>query len=122
MFRYSLGLLLTLSGSQNGINYQLYKNAAIEGPVIPGTGGGLNWMNLTTGTYTIKATNPTTLCQNDMNGSVTVSENPDVVINNITPVEPNCFGSSDGVIAINASGGTGALSYSINNGAHIPDF
>ena len=51
-----------------------------------------------------------------MNGSVTVSENPEIVITSITPVQPSCFGSVDGVITITASGGTGALDYSINNG------
>jgi hypothetical protein len=37
------GITLTLSGSQLGVNYQLYKNAVISGAVIPGTGVGLNW-------------------------------------------------------------------------------
>jgi hypothetical protein len=111
------GITLTLSGSQIGVDYQLYKNAVISGAAKPGTGGGLNWPGLTTGTYTVKATNAITLCVNDMNGSVTVAENPDVIINSITPVEPSCFSSSDGVISISASGGTGALLYSVNNGA-----
>ena len=111
------GITLTLSGSQAGVDYQLYKNAVISGAVKPGTGGGLNWPGLTTGTYTVKAANTVTLCANDMNGSITVAENPDVIINSITPVEPSCFSSSDGVISISASGGTGALLYSVNNGA-----
>ena len=73
--------------------------------------------SLTTGTYTVKAANAVTLCDNDMNGSVTIAENPDVIINSVTPIEPSCFSSNDGVIIINASGGTGTLLYSINNGA-----
>ncbi len=111
------GITLSLSGSQAGVNYQLYKNAVIEGAVKPGTGAGLTWAALTAGTYTVKATNTVSLCMNNMNGSVTVAENPDVIINSITPIEPSCFSSSDGVISISASGGTGALQYSVNNGA-----
>jgi PKD repeat protein len=110
------GITLTLSGSQLGVNYQLYKNAVVNGVVIPGTGAGLNWPNLTTGTYTVRATNATTLCANNMNGSVTVAENPVITITSVTAADPGCSTSSDGVIQINASGGTGALSYSINNG------
>ena len=51
-----------------------------------------------------------------MNGSVTVAENPVITITSVTAADPGCSTSSDGVIQINASGGTGALSYSINNG------
>ena len=111
------GVTLTLSGSQIGVSYQLYNNAAPDGAGRPGTGSSMTWTNLTSGTYTVKASNLTTLCVNDMNGSLTVAENPDVVINSITTVLPNCFGSSDGVIVINASGGTGTYLYSINNGS-----
>ena len=111
------GITLTLSGSQLGVNYQLYNGGVPSGAVKAGTGGGLNWPGLLTGSYTVRAANPVTLCQNTMNGSVTVAENPDVVINSVTPIAPSCFSSTDGVISIAASGGTGALSYSINNGA-----
>ena len=110
------GITLTLSGSQIGVNYQLYKNAAIFGAVKPGTGVGLNWPGLFTGTYTVKAANPVSLCVNDMNGSVTVTENPLISIVSVIGADPSCSATSDGAIQINASGGTGALSYSINGG------
>ncbi len=100
-----------------GVNYQLYNGAAPSGAVKAGTGGALTWAGLLTGTYTVRATNPTTLCTNNMNGSVTVAENPQMTISNVVLVPPSCNSFSDGVISITASGGTGALSYSINNGA-----
>ncbi len=111
------GATLTLTGSQNTINYTLYKNAAPFGATVPGTGSAMTWTGLTTGTYTVKAVNPVTGCSRDMNGSLTLSENPEIVISDISIIDPACNSYSDGVILITASGGTAPLSYSINNGS-----
>ena len=54
------------------------------------------------------------LCQNT---STTSLINPSLlVINSVLPTNVSCNGGNNGVINISASGGTGALSYSINNG------
>ena len=57
----------------------------------------------------------------DANGcqaTTTVTLNPSPVpsITNVAVVNPTCNGGTDGSIVITASGGTGALSYSIDNG------
>ena len=49
------------------------------------------------------------------NGTTTIATLNGPVINSITPTDANC-GASDGTIAINASGGSGTLQYSIDNG------
>ncbi|MDX2359167.1 MAG: PKD domain-containing protein [Crocinitomicaceae bacterium] len=48
--------------------------------------------------------------------SVTLSPAPVPSITNVATNDPSCFGGTDGDITITASGGTGALSYSIDNG------
>jgi len=69
--------------------------------------------NLCAGNYLITVQDAN-LCQNTTTTSLT---NPALlVINSITPTDVSCNGGSNGTITINASGGTGALSYSINNG------
>lgn len=43
--------------------------------------------------------------------------NSGVVINNVAVTQPDCSVSSTGTVVVNATGGTGALEYTINNGA-----
>jgi hypothetical protein len=70
------GVTVTLSNSQTGVNYQLYKDAVADGAPLPGnTGSALTWANRLTGTYTVVATNATTGCTQPMSG------NPTPVIN-----------------------------------------
>ncbi|RZS98987.1 T9SS type A sorting domain-containing protein [Aquimarina brevivitae] len=47
----------------------------------------------------------------------TIASPPLLSISNVTTTNINCFGGNDGTIVINATGGSGTLSYSINNGA-----
>jgi hypothetical protein len=58
------GYNITLSGSQTGVNYQLYLNQSpVSGGLLSGTGGQLNFGNVTaTGTYQVVGTNTTTGC------------------------------------------------------------
>ncbi|MEI8203637.1 MAG: FG-GAP-like repeat-containing protein [Bacteroidota bacterium] len=68
---YCLGgspVLISLDGSQTGVNYQLKKNGLNFGAMVAGTGGALTWSVSEVGTYTCVtgATN--------MNGSAIVSE------------------------------------------------
>jgi len=69
--------------------------------------------NLAPGTYYVvvhDANNCTTT------GSVNVNAAPSPVINAANAVNITCHGYNNGSITINATGGSGALSYSINNG------
>lgn len=71
------GKQIGLSGSQNGITYELYLNGLPELPIVPGTGSAISFgFKTLAGSYTVKATNTTTTCINDMSGSVVISINP----------------------------------------------
>jgi hypothetical protein len=99
------GLTVTLSGSETGVNYQLYKNSLIEGSTVPGTGLALNWTNETAGTYTVTGTNlgGTT----PMNGSAVISEDPVSMGGSITPTTTTIIiGQSTGTLVLSGYTGT----------------
>jgi hypothetical protein len=67
------GVAVTLSGSQAGVNYQLFRGATAVGTAVAGTGAALSWAGQTTaGTYTVVATNATTSCNITMTGSAII--------------------------------------------------
>lgn len=67
------GTEITLSGSQANTNYQLYRGIIADGPAVQGDGFEITFGNRTAEfTYTVIATNNTSGCQNQMNGSATV--------------------------------------------------
>jgi hypothetical protein len=62
-----------LDGSQLGVNYQLLLGGAPTNAPVAGTGGAISFGNQTAaGTYTVAASDVTTGCTNDMNGSASV--------------------------------------------------
>ncbi|MEZ4900328.1 MAG: hypothetical protein R2822_00410 [Spirosomataceae bacterium] len=69
------GVLVGLSGSETGFNYQLKRDGQSIDNALPGTGMSLNFGNqLIAGSYTVEASSNTTpVCAATMNGSVTVS-------------------------------------------------
>ena len=70
------GVVVGLSSSQSGVNYQLFVGGVATGSTIPGTGSAINFPAQTTaGTYTIEAINATTSCTSNMTGSTTVTIN-----------------------------------------------
>jgi len=77
-------------------------------------GSSATFGNLAAGSYTITA--------RDGNGCdattiATLTDPPLVAIQSLSSADPACFGGSNGEINITASGGTGSLSYSVDNGA-----
>ena len=86
---------VTLSGSQSGVNYQLYKDGTASGSAVAGTGGALSWPNQRfSGTYTIAGTQVASGCTASMNGSAvinylsvpivySVTGDPDIAFRNI---------------------------------------
>ena len=71
---------ITLSGSQSGVSYQLYKdNAVVDGKVVAGTGSAISFTGIeVAGTYTVKSVASATYKETAMNGSavVTLAESP----------------------------------------------
>ncbi|NCI49352.1 choice-of-anchor D domain-containing protein, partial [Sediminibacterium roseum] len=71
------GVVVGLSNSQSGVNYQLRKNNANLGAALAGTGSALSFgVQLTAGSYSISATNASTGCASNMSGTATVVVNP----------------------------------------------
>ncbi|WP_409417670.1 LamG-like jellyroll fold domain-containing protein [Flavobacterium sp. PS2] len=67
------GSNIGLTGSQIGVNYQLFRGGVSVGSVVAGTGNIISFGAFNpTGTYTIVGINPTTLCARAMTGSVTI--------------------------------------------------
>ena len=81
-----------LSNSQSGVNYQLQLNG-VGGATDPGTGLSLTYGSQTNaGTYTVLATNASTMCSSNMTGNVTVSINPLPTAYNVTGGGAYCSG------------------------------
>ena len=74
--------------------------------------------NLTTGNYTISVKDAN-LCVKNY-GIVTLTNPSDITISSIDTSysSVSCYGGNDGWIRLHASGGTGTLQYSKDNGAH----
>lgn len=71
------GVTFTLSGSETGVNYQLYLAGNPASSVLSGTGSALNFNNVTSeGSYRVVATQNTTGCVSYMSASSVVSVNP----------------------------------------------
>src|SRR5579871_2270728 len=69
-----LGSVVTLSGSELGVTYELISNGNIVVDVN-GTGNSISFGPQTAGVYTVTAINTTTACSASMSGSATISEN-----------------------------------------------
>lgn len=90
------GVPVNLSGSNTGVNYQLYISGVPSGIPLAGTGAALSFgMQTAAATYTVQATNATTGCNAAMVGSVSVT---------IAPL-PTAFAVTGG--GTYCSGGTG---------------
>ncbi|HKR04766.1 MAG TPA: SprB repeat-containing protein, partial [Bacteroidia bacterium] len=72
-----------------------------------------NFISLPAGNYSIIIIDANG-CQATANA---VINEPPAIALNTNPTDANCNGSADGSVAVNANGGTGAIQYSIDNGA-----
>ncbi|MBC7536065.1 MAG: T9SS type A sorting domain-containing protein, partial [Ferruginibacter sp.] len=104
------GLSVTLSGSEVGVDYQLFRGS-IPGTVLPGTGNALVYpAMLTAGNYTITANSTSSGCTSSMSGNAGISVNSLpvlVAINNASPVI--CVGNSAVLGATGSVSATGSL-------------
>ncbi len=98
-------ITITASGGTGGLNYSID-----NGVTFQGSG---SFTGLASGGYTIVVEDANG-CQ--ATGSVSLTNPPSLNITGVVGVDPNCNGASDGSITINATGGTGILQYSIDNG------
>jgi len=81
------GTSITLSGSETGVSYQLYKNGSPDGSAMTGTGSALTWGNKTVGTYMVTATYTSAPnCVKDMTGTALITETPVPTVNQTTNI------------------------------------
>jgi hypothetical protein len=112
----SAGEHVYLSWSVLGINYQLYRGSTAVGSPLAGSMSGLDMgvMNVA-GTYTVRATNATTGCSVDMNGSAVINVNPAPTTHNVTGGGVTCFGVND--VFVGLDGSNNNITYQLYNGA-----
>ncbi len=68
------GVVVGLSGSQTGINYQLSLAGVNTGAVVAGTGSAISFgLKTLAGTYIVVATNSTNTCSSTMTGNVKIT-------------------------------------------------
>jgi len=106
------GLIITLSSSQTGVNYQLKKNGVNEGTPLSGTGGSLTWSNMLQGSYTVEAFNDLPpYCSSLMNGTVVISETTSPTVFNLSGGGSYCAGGS--LLSLTLSGSQIGVSYQL---------
>ncbi len=110
------GYPINLSGSQTGVNYLLKRDGTITGISVTGTGGSISFgLQSAAGIYTVQASNLTTGCVNNMNGSASVSIN---ALPNAYTVSAGastiCAGSTG--VHVNLSGSSTGIQYQLRRG------
>ncbi|MES2690403.1 MAG: T9SS type A sorting domain-containing protein [Bacteroidota bacterium] len=71
------GVAFTLSGSETGTTYQLFKGAAAVSGIVAGTGSALSFVHVTEdGAYRVVANSTSTNCNSYMSASAVVTVNP----------------------------------------------
>ncbi len=116
------GVHVNLSGSNSGINYQVKIGSVLTGPIVAGTGMGIDMgLQTTAGVYTIQATNAGTGCTRIMTGSVNVSINPLPVVHTVVSTSSSyCAGGSG--VAVSIDGSDTGISYQLYNGTTTVGF
>ncbi|GAA4467369.1 hypothetical protein GCM10023093_23170 [Nemorincola caseinilytica] len=111
------GMPVGLSGSQSGINYQLYNGTPTVGSPVAGTGSAISFGNQATGgTYTVLATNALTTCTSIMTGSATVVADPLPTQYVVTGGGHYCQGGSGVAVGLNGSDASN-ITYQLYNGS-----
>ena len=112
------GVDLTLSGSDAGVNYQLYNGSTATGALVAGGTTPLDLgFQTAAGTYTVLAINPTTLCENNMTGTATITINPLPTIFAVTGGGSYCAGGTG--VHVGLSNSTVGVSYQLYDGATL---
>ncbi|MGE0078552.1 MAG: gliding motility-associated C-terminal domain-containing protein [Bacteroidales bacterium] len=101
------------AGGTTNYTYSLYEGATLitsQTPVFP---AGANFTGLGAGSYSVSITDVNS-CPAYTENNIVVSEPTELVISDVQTTSISCAGYSDGTITIIASGGTGALEYTID--------
>jgi Secretion system C-terminal sorting domain len=98
------GVDVALSGSETGVQYQLYHGGVAMGSSVWGSGSALDFGNKTlSGSYTAVGTNAYTGCVSNMSSSATVSINPVPTVVAVTGGGGYCAGGAGVNVGLSAS-------------------
>jgi Secretion system C-terminal sorting domain len=112
------GVPVGLSGSESGVNYQLYNDGSAVGVATPGTGGIIGFGILSSsGSYTVLATKAGTGCSGNMASSVSVNISSLAVAYPVAGGGSYCAGGSG--VHVTLSGSTPGFTYRLYNGSSI---
>ncbi len=109
------GIVVGLSGSQNGVSYQLKLNGSNLGSSIAGNGSAIAFGNQNlAGTYTIEATMTSTACMIPMSGNAVITVNPVPTAPTLSSItQPTCAVATGSIVL----GGLPSGNWTINPGA-----
>jgi large repetitive protein len=102
-----------VTGGVPPYDYQWFDLAA--NPIPGATSPSIS--DLCAGTYTVRVRDSNTPIRNSVFVQVDVLNPPNIGIPDIDRAHVSCHNANDGIIQVNAFGGTGALAYSIDGGA-----
>ena len=106
------GVSVGLTGSDLGVDYQLYNGAVAIGTPVAGTGIALDFgLQNVAGTYSVIAGNPSTTCSANMNGTAILIENPLPTQYNVTGGAAFCVGDTG--VHVGLSGSDTGISYQL---------
>ena len=106
-----VGSLVGLNGSQNGVNYQLYRDGNPVGSPVGGTNAAISFGNQTiAGTYTVVATNTTSNCTSNMAGNASITGGTTPTVFNVTGGGGYCSGTG---LPIGLSGSQLTVNYQL---------
>ena len=112
------GVEVKIVRSDLGIRYQLYNGTSAIGGMIDGTGDTINFgLQTLGGSFTVVATDTTTLCTNNMTGGATVMVNPLPTRFNVTGGGAYCASSAG--LHVGLSGSNVGTSYQLYNGTSM---
>ncbi|MBL7766962.1 MAG: gliding motility-associated C-terminal domain-containing protein, partial [Chitinophagaceae bacterium] len=103
-------IAITASGGTGILSYSISPANGTQNPV-----GYFN--GLLSGLYTVTVTDANNCT---LTTTVLISENPEIIIDEIEFTQPTCHGDQNGTMHVKASGGVGTLTYRLNSGNPLP--
>ncbi len=112
--------IITLSGSQSGVNYQLKNGTMLIGSPKSGNGSAITWSVTDAGTYQVEATSTSTGCIATMLGNAIIEvEYPVTGIGTITGLTTVCAGSNGITYSLPVIANATGYSWTLPTGASI---
>ncbi len=105
------GSSISLTGSDAGVSYQLYRGTAAVGAPVTGAGGFSFGSFTAPGTYTVVAKDASNLCTNTMSGSAIIAVNPLPASYTVTGGGNFCVGGAG--LDVSLSGSDSGISYNL---------